>query len=107
MKYCTECGTKNIKTAKFCTNCGHPFAGVKVAAKQIDLPEEEFEQEVTDFNSDASDVQINFATKAITGKELIAGLQNYTPESGKRKPYTGSILEEMKGYSRKVDNEIE
>ena len=24
-KFCTECGTPNPKTAKFCQGCGHPF----------------------------------------------------------------------------------
>lgn len=25
MKFCTECGTPNPKSAKFCQGCGHPF----------------------------------------------------------------------------------
>lgn len=37
LKFCTECGTKNVSTAKFCFGCGLCFAtlGESIVAKQV------------------------------------------------------------------------
>jgi uncharacterized membrane protein YvbJ len=32
--YCTKCGAKVGKDAKFCTNCGEPVGGEKAAGKE-------------------------------------------------------------------------
>lgn len=34
--YCSKCGTKNDKAAKFCKNCGQPLATAQVTADKTE-----------------------------------------------------------------------
>lgn len=93
VKYCSECGSKNPKHAKFCSNCGHPFGGYK-KAEPVEY-DEYYEESESFAHQHVSDDEIYITNSTISGKNLIKGLANYEPPKGREK-YSGSIVGEMR-----------